>query len=194
VSHYRKHGRNRILAAIILLSSLNVLLILSQIASAQKVAQPSPESIEEIVSDTLEQDESDSVEEIIVIGEKPLHALRREVYRAEENFFDVFNSLNQDDEFDVRCFYETPSFTRIRRHVCRANFVTDATSAESARFLGKAVGPVLPSDLVVKRKKERFREIMETLVAEKPELLQSLSEYTNARQTLELQKDARLEK
>jgi len=194
MSHYRKRGDNRIIAAIILLSLLHVTLTPGRIASAQEAEQPSAETIEEIVLETLEQDDSESVEEIIVIGEKPLHALRREVYRAEEKFFDVFNSLNQDDEFDVRCFYETPSFTRIRRHVCRANFVTDATSAESARFLGKSVGPVLPAELVINRKKERFREIIETLVAKRPELLQSLSEYTNARQTLESQKDVRFKK
>ena len=167
---------------------------MSRITYAAEDEQQSLENIDEIVSETVEQESSETIEEIVVYGEKPLHALRREVYRVEESFFDLYSSLNQDDDFDVRCYYEVPSFTHIRRHVCRAKFVVDATSAEAGRLLGKAVGPALPADVVIEGKKEKFREVIEALVAEHPELLQALGEYTNARQILKSEKERRLEK
>ena len=165
---------------------------MSQIAYSDEIDQKSSETIDEIISETAGPETSESIEEIIVYGDKPLHALRREVYRAEENFFDVFSSLNEDDEYDVRCYYEVPSFTHIRRHVCRAKFVIDATSAESAPAFSIQVGAFSrPAAFVIDRKKERLRELMEALVAEHPELLQALGEYTDRKQTLESEKERR---
>ena len=134
----------------------------------------------------------ETMEEIIVYGDKSLHTLRQEVFRAEENFFAVFNTLNEDDEYDIRCFYEVPSFTHIRRHVCRAYFVSDATSAAAETWRTEGPRrPIVPAAAVIQTKKKRLREIMETLVAERPELLQALSEYTDAKQILESEKKRR---
>ena len=139
-----------------------------------------------------EPESSESIEEITVYGDKSLHDLRLEVYMAEENFFEVFNSVNEDDEFDVRCFHEVPSFTHIRRHVCRAYFVTNATSGGAIVFMGADPQyPVVPAGTIIMQKKRRMQEIMETLVAERPELLQALSEYTDKKQTLESEKKRR---
>jgi len=144
---------------------------------------------------TIEESEpasAESMEEITVYGDKPLHTLRREVYTAEENFFDVFSSINQDDEYDVRCYYEVPSFTHIRRHVCRAKFVIDATSAESAPAFSEGVGAFSrPAAYEIRRKKEKMRELMEALVAKSPEMAQALTEYTNTKQILESEKKRR---
>ena len=176
----------------IVLLLLHATIGMSRIAYAEEIDQKSSEMIDEVISETVEQESSEPIEEIIVYGDKPLHALRREVYRAEEDFFAVFSSLNEDDQYDVRCFYEIPSFTHIRRHVCRANFVVDATSAESAPAFSEQVGAFSrPAALVIQRKKERMREIMEALVAEHPELLQALSEYTDKKQVLESEKERR---
>ena len=85
---------------------------------------------------------TETIEEIVVYGDKSLTALRQAIFRAEENFFDLFSSLNDDDDFDIRCFYETPTGTHIRHHVCRANFVTAATSAAAVTF--RTEGPRYP--------------------------------------------------
>lgn len=162
---------------------------MSRIAYADEINQKSSETIGEIVSQTAPSETSEPIEEITVYGDKPVHALRREVYRAEENFFDVFSSINEDDDYDVRCFYEVPSFTHIRRHVCRAKFVIDATSRESAAFLGQVGAMSQPATFEIERKKERLRELMETMIAEHPELLQALIEYTDRKQILEAQKE-----
>jgi hypothetical protein len=165
---------------------------MSRFAYADETEQKSTDSIDEIVFGTVEQESSETIDEITVYGDKPLGALRREVYKAEENFFDLFNSLNQDFEYDVNCYYEVPSFTHIRHHVCRANFVVEATSVQyvEIRTSGPRY-PTLPPELVIAKKKKLLRQKMEALVAEHPELLQALTEYTSKRTTLESERDKR---
>ena len=165
---------------------------IDRIAYAEQDDQQSSEAINEAVASTAEQVSQYSIDEIIAYGDRPLHALRREVYRAEEKFFDLFSSLNEDDEYDVHCFYEVPSFTHIRRHVCRANFVIDATAAESAAAFSEAVGAFnRPAVFEIRRKREILRERMETLVAEHPELALTLTEYTSSKQILDSEKERR---
>ena len=166
---------------------------MNRIAYSAFIGQRSSDTADEEFSETAGPESSESIEEITVYGDKPLHTLRREVYTAEENFFDVFSSLNQDDEYDVRCYYEVPSFTHIRRHVCRAKFVIDATSAEAAPALGNVgIGAFSrPAVYEIRRKKKRLRELMEAMVVEHAELLQALNKYTNSKQILESEKKRR---
>ncbi len=171
---------------------LHAIIGMSRIACGEEIEQMSSEAIDEIISETVEQESSETIEEIIVYGDKSLHDLRREVYKAEESFFALFSSLNEVDEYDVRCYYEVPSFTHIRTHVCRANCVIDATSAQAEEWSTEGPRrPISPAAWKIQTKKKRLRELMEALVAERPELLQALSEYTDVKQTLESEKKRR---
>ena len=173
---------------LLLLATINM----GQTVLAEEVEQRPPITMEEIASEASEQESSETIEEIIVYGDKPLHTLRRQVYTAEENFFDLFSSLNQDDDYDVRCYYEVPSFTHIRHHVCRANFVVEATSVQYVEIRTRGPRyPTVPPELVIAKKKKILRQKMEALVAEHPELLQALTEYTSKRTTLESARDKR---
>lgn len=126
------------------------------------------------------------IEEIVVYGEKPLGSLRRELYKTEENFFAVFNLLNDEEEYDIHCSYEVPPFTHIRKHVCRANFIKAATTADYAGW--RRSQPVVPFGTVIMQKKRRLGKIMAAMAAEHPELFTALSEYTDAKQILESEK------
>jgi hypothetical protein len=130
---------------------------------------------------------TETIEEIVVYGDKSLANLRREVYRTEEDFFATFNSLNEEEEYDVHCFYEVPSFTHIRRHVCRANFVKDATAKE---FAGWRRGqPTVPARTVIMQKKRRLGTKLELMAVEHPALLEALNKYTDAKQVLKSEKE-----
>ena len=139
------------------------------------------------VDQDAEESPTEPIEEIVVYGEKSLGNLRHEVYRTEEKFFAAFNALNEDEEYDVHCFYEVPSFTHIRRHVCRANFIKDATADEYAGW--RRGQPTAPAKTVIMQKKRRLGEKMELLAAEHPELLEALNKYTNAKQVLQSEKE-----
>jgi len=151
-----------------------------------------PVAVDEIVAVTVGNDAPDAVDEIIVYGDRPLFALRRDVYRAEQNYFDLFNTLNDDDEFDVHCYYEVPSFTHIRRHVCRARFVVEANSREARQVFHEEVGTFdLRAEYEIQEKTEILRQKMESLSAEKPELARALMDYANAKQVYESEKQKR---
>ena len=141
-----------------------------------------------------EPDSSEVIDEIIVYGEQSISELRREVYKAEENFFDVFNSLNEDFEYDVNCYNEVPTGTHIRRHVCKANFVVEATSVQYVEIRTRGPRyPVIPPELVIAKKRKILRRKMEALIAAHPELLQALAEYTSTKATLKSERAARRE-
>ena len=168
--------------------TLKILLILvlisigmSNIASAQEVQQ-SPAA------------PTETIEEIVVYGDKSLHTLKQVVFRAEEDFFELFSSLNMDEEFDIRCFYEIPTGTRIRQHVCRANFVTAATSAEAGSWMthGPKI-PVAPAKTVIMQKRRHLQEKMEALIVANPELLRALSKYANAKQEFQTERERKCE-
>jgi len=132
-------------------------------------------------SNNVEKLEDESIDEITVVGEQTMYGLRLEVYRAEEDFFELFSALNDDDEFDVRCFYETPTGTRIRQHVCRAWFVTNAYSAEFSRFRENLNYPVKDPEVVVMQKSRELEEKMHALIIANPNLEEALDRYTSAR-------------
>ena len=145
------------------------------------IAGPVTAQQDEVEELTQRATESEAIDEITVYGERSMSSLRVEVYRAEENFFDLFSELNDDDEFDVRCFYETPTGTRIRQHVCRAQFVTEAYSAEFSRYRVNLNYPVQDPEVVVMRKSRELEEKMHALIIANPNLKQALNRYTNAR-------------
>lgn len=75
-------------------------------------------------------------EEMIVNAPTSLSKLRREINRAQEAMFDVFNEYNQDDLFDVSCGYQKRWQSKIRDFVCSPKFLKAAQEQEVNLFLG----------------------------------------------------------
>jgi hypothetical protein len=74
------------------------------------------------------QEELDQV--IVRGGPKALAAIREEMIRLEDNFFERYNELNTVKDFDVYCAAETSAGTKLKRRTCRANYQRDALAAE----------------------------------------------------------------
>jgi hypothetical protein len=124
----------------------------------------------------------EAIEDIVVVGQKSMGHLRREVYQAEEAFYSLYNDLNDDRDYDVNCFYEKPTGTNIKNHVCRARFISEAYSAHAARnrndmtrMANQDANPALV------QKTAKFQEKLETLIASDPELQAALIRYNTAR-------------
>ena len=62
------------------------------------------------------------IEEITVVGPKTLLNLKFAAQRAEEDFFKLYNELNEDDEFDVFCDKDSNTYSRIKRRRCWSPF------------------------------------------------------------------------
>jgi ABC-type sugar transport system substrate-binding protein len=127
------------------------------------------------------QDE-EAIDDIVVVGQKSINKLRRDVNQYEEDFYSAYNKLNDDPEYDVRCFYEKATGTRIKNHVCRARLVSNSYSSHAARnrsdlkrVANQGASPELAEKTV------KFQDKMETLIAANPELEAVLIRYNTAR-------------
>jgi len=125
---------------------------------------------------------NETIDNIVVTGQKSLGDLRRDVFQAEEEFYEVFNSLNDEKDYTVRCFYERATGTNIKNHVCRARFVTKAYSAHAGRN-GNDLSRVAnqSTNPAFVEKTAKYQEKMETLIAANPELQEALIRYNTVR-------------
>ena len=154
---------------------------LCQTVSNQKQEPALPDAIEE----------NEEIEEIVVYGSKSLGHLRDQMHRAEVKVFDLFNSFNDEEEFNIHCRRVAPIGTRIKKRVCRPNYVGDLVARETAAFWG-GMPFVYPSALV-RRKGEILQAKMEALLMERPDLVKALNEFTIAKQEFDSEHQRRCE-
>ena len=134
---------------------------------------------------------SDTLEEIIVYGDKSLIQLRREFYRAEADFFAVFNTLNSNDEFDIRCEYVTNLGSRRRYHFCQPKFARKAeTRATQDMLVSAGINGYLLYEAYLNRnglitKDELLWQEMSVLVLENMELQKAFTDVTKAKRIYE---------
>jgi hypothetical protein len=69
----------------------------------------------------------ESPEEVVVRGRR-IGEIRAEVDAARQRAYRIFNEVNSNDEFDVRCRKESRSGSNIPQQVCRARFEDDISS------------------------------------------------------------------
>lgn len=69
--------------------------------------------------------DADVVEEVIVNGTR-LDVLRKEMIKAEDQFFDRYNKIVGRKEYEVHCTVEQPIGSRVPRRYCRTGYEQDA--------------------------------------------------------------------
>jgi hypothetical protein len=128
------------------------------------------------------------VEEVIVIGLRPITSIRHEIANTEDLIYETFNELNDDDAFDIICTNEAPIGSQIRRRVCRSRFMVESETAAFMDFLDTGYGEVSLSRqrLVIKRQSE----IMAGLANKNPDFLQLLKRRWALRQVYEQRVEA----
>ena len=163
----------------------SILLALSSAAYSQVAAIDEPES-----------GAPETIEEITVYGDKSLSQLRRELHKASEAFFDVYNDVNSNDDFDIFCDYQTKLGQRRRDHVCTPRFAMMAEARETSAWLmsgiqlQRSTGPdagfntgmgfrTPTARRVLEKEALIFREMSE-LLAQRPELREALVELARA--------------
>jgi len=123
-----------------------------------------------------------TIDNIVVVGQKSLSELRRDVFEAEEEFYSVYNNLNDDKDYDVRCFYEKPTGTHIKNHVCRARFVTKAFERHARRNRNNLSSVANQSaDPAFAENTAKYQAKLETLIAADPQLQAALVRYNTLR-------------
>jgi hypothetical protein len=141
--------------------------------------------------------ERDDPEEVIVRGRR-LSDFRFALEAARVRVYDVFNDLNSDDAFDVRCQYEASTGTRMPQHICRPRFKDDISNAAARAYTStlkdrcpggltqacifspyssQAIANAQAAESPCAVMQKRFAVEMARVVAEHPELQQAILDY-----------------
>lgn len=133
-----------------------------------------------------ERAESDSdAENFVVASQKSSAELRRDLWRAEKDFYSIFNELNEEKLYDVRCTKDAPTGSVIKVQTCRPKFIDKALrDGKISRTTSVESNPELSRQI------STFREKLEAYVADNPDLRSAATTLNLARARLEANKDA----
>jgi len=144
-----------------------------------------------------EQDEASAsesagpIEELTVVAPKSLETMRQELVVAENDVLNVYNALNDDDDYDIYCTEERPLGSYIPVRVCRARFVDNET-AQSAYDLLSGGGYTDPAGQL-RYHDDIMRKKMSDLAAENPNLYNALLRYYNLKTDYDSERASRFE-
>lgn len=97
-------------------------------------------------------------EEQIVIEELTVPQLRAEIEKIQDEYYAVFNRLNEDDDFDIVCQKFTPTGTNIPQVGCEPAFFTKRRS-ESANNYRTGGDDLLTNDALIKELQPEFEKL-----------------------------------
>ena len=152
-------------------SMLLALLFICQASSAQEPIVDTTPTLEQITVDQ----ELLPMEELTVTAPRSLSSMRAMILDAEEDVLTVFNSLNQDSDYDIRCRRETPIGSNISVRVCTPRFVDREVAKAEQDFLA-GLGYFDPTG-IIRTYEAVLLEKMIKLVTENPELYQAMLKY-----------------
>jgi hypothetical protein len=97
-------------------------------------------------------------EEQIVIDDLTVPQLRAEIEKIQDEYYSVFNRLNENDDFDIVCQKYTPTGTNIPQVGCEPVFVTKRRS-ESANNYRTGGDDLLTNDALIKELQPEFEKL-----------------------------------
>ena len=135
-------------------------------------------------------------EEIIVNAPESLKGLQTQIKLAQKRMFNVFNEINDDDQFDVHCTYERRWQSKIREQVCTPNYIKTVQEEQVQLMLGN-MGMIgaqkgFAGNTQIGTFNARFEEIMKTQFIANPEFREALLEYQSLTEQFDETMDQRL--
>ncbi len=109
----------------------------------------------------------EELDEVLVLGTK-LWQLRQKSMEVERKFYDLYNQLNKEQDFDVHCYIEAPIGTIIKERVCRVAYFENAQAVEAKALLDGHSAP--PADVVGQARQADFEQHFLRVVNADPRL------------------------
>ena len=112
--------------------------------------------------------------EVIVISELNRTDVEQFIEEAEDQFYEIFNTNVEDDDFKISCRRETPTGSNIPIRVCEPKFMVDAR-ARNANNFGFNAGVVEADRAIrtaVEPQYEQLQQMMEQMTQEIPAFAQ----------------------
>lgn len=129
------------------------------------------------------------MEELIITGERPTSLLRREMFDTQDQVYEMFNTLNEEAEYDMICHKEARIGSQIKYQVCKPAFMWNAISEASQDTLldaGLGINTMYPLNRAeLNGKVEYQRELMAHLANENPQFLSLLKKRLTLRKEYE---------
>ena len=113
-------------------------------------------------------------EEVIVISELNRAEVEQFIGEAEDQFYEIFNTNIEDDDFRIDCRRETPTGSNIPVRICEPKFMVDAR-ARNANNFGFNAGAVEPDRAIrtsVEPQYKQLQQMMELMTQEVPAFAQ----------------------
>jgi hypothetical protein len=132
------------------------------------------------------------LDEVLVRAQRvQLPEMRKEMVELEDRFYARYDELNRQDDFDIHCFREARTGTRMIKRTCRAAYEEDAVQTEGreeveyrqylqdAQRHGYLLVPGTmpePAMMAILARLDEFRANMRSVVNRDPQLLELLRE------------------
>lgn len=118
--------------------------------------------------------------------QKPARELRQDVWQAEKDFYSIYNDLNDDKSYDVRCFKEAPTGSVIKVQSCRPKFLDKALRDGKLRAASS-----IESNPEIANMIATFRKNLDAFLLESSELRSAATELNQARNRLTAAENAK---
>lgn len=124
-------------------------------------------------------------ENIVVASTKSVREARRDLWKAEKEFYSIYNELNEDNVYDVRCWREAQTGSVMKVQTCRVKFIDEAIrDGKVKNSAGLQTNPELVSMF------ETFRQNVDTLTNADPELREAAISLNQARADYKASREA----
>ena len=134
------------------------------------------------LADEADDEAAEAIDEITVMGARDLGALRAEMVRAEDEVYELYNALNDNDDYDIICRKEARVGSQIKFRVCLSRFMRDAISEAAEEDEGFVS---LTQPRVIEERHDRMlRENMRAVADNNPELVAALRKRHALKQRL----------
>ncbi len=149
--------------------------------------EPDPQTSEADTAGAVDLVPGRPIEEIEVTGQRPLRFLLRDIERAEEHMYGLFNQLNDNSDFRVVCRSVIVTGSKIPDRECVPAYIDRERSRNAQDFL--QLGILQKPDEQIwfenRHKQEAFNTKIRELALEHPELARSMLDLHAKRQELE---------
>jgi len=136
-------------------------------------------------------------ESVIITGQQSIRNLEIQFSNAEDFMYDMFNELNDDRRYDVHCYKEAPTGTKISQRICKPQFLIDSTTnnakASLAEMQGMSAVRVTPVHSELQYRYPILEEKMAMLAREHPEFNDAIIHRYELSEELRLRKSTSLQ-
>jgi len=141
-----------------------------------------------VASDIQKEDQVNTTktERIEVLGSKPKSYFRKEMIKAEDSFYDLYNQLTTNNDFKAKCRKVLTTGSFIKNRECKPNFVNTMRSTTNAETLQDMSSATYDREMAfrIKTMQKKHLKEMATTIGNNPKLKELFISFQIKKQEL----------